>query len=139
MSDSVTPWTDRDWLETTRLLCPWDFPGKSTGVGCHSLLQGILPTQGSNLGLLHRRQTLHRLSHRGVHLPDTNAHLETGLHRRGGSLRTSENLRFPPKVTQPQRCRIRCRRCSCLRSNLPTEPWAELSREHGHVNNRQTP
>ena len=26
--------------------CPWDFPGKSTGVGCHFLLQGIFPTQG---------------------------------------------------------------------------------------------
>ena len=30
----------------TRLLCPWDFPGKNTGEGCHSLLQGIFPTQG---------------------------------------------------------------------------------------------
>ena len=28
-------------LQPTRLLCPWHFPGKSTGVGCHSLLQGI--------------------------------------------------------------------------------------------------
>ena len=36
-----------------RLLCPWDSPGKNTGVGCHSLLQGIFPTQGSNQGLLH--------------------------------------------------------------------------------------
>ena len=34
------------------LLCPWDFPGKNTGVGCHFLLQGIFPTQGSNLCLL---------------------------------------------------------------------------------------
>ena len=34
-------------------LCPWIFPGKNTGVGCHSLLQGIFPTQGLNLGLLH--------------------------------------------------------------------------------------
>ena len=45
-------------LQPTRLLCPWDFPGKSTGVGCHFLLQGIFPTQGSNLGLLHCRQIL---------------------------------------------------------------------------------
>ena len=36
----------------TRLLCPWDFPGKNTGVGCHFLLQGIFLTQGSNLHLL---------------------------------------------------------------------------------------
>ena len=30
---------------------PWNFPGKSTGVGCHFLLQGIFPTQGLNLDL----------------------------------------------------------------------------------------
>ena len=36
-----------------RLLCPWDSPGKNTGVGCHFLLQGIFLTQGSNLHLLH--------------------------------------------------------------------------------------
>ena len=34
-------------------LCPWDFPGKNIGVGCHFLLQGIFPTQGSNLHLLY--------------------------------------------------------------------------------------
>ena len=42
--------------ELTRLLCPWDSPGKNTGVGCHFLLQGIFPTQVSNpclLSLLH--------------------------------------------------------------------------------------
>ena len=40
---------------STRLLCPWNFPGKNTGAGCHSLHQGIFPTQGYNqhLGLLH--------------------------------------------------------------------------------------
>ena len=32
-----------------RLLCPWDFPGKNTGVGYHFLLQGIFPTQGSKI------------------------------------------------------------------------------------------
>ena len=35
-------------LQFTRLLHLWDFPGKSTGVGCHFLLQGIFPTQESN-------------------------------------------------------------------------------------------
>ena len=34
MSDSSWP----HGLQPTRLLCPWDFPGKSTGVGCHCLL-----------------------------------------------------------------------------------------------------
>ena len=38
--------------QPTRLLHPWDSPGKNTGVGCHSLLQGIFPTQGSNLRLM---------------------------------------------------------------------------------------
>ena len=37
-------------------LCPWNSPGKNTGVGSHSLLQGIFLTQGSNLGFPHCRQ-----------------------------------------------------------------------------------
>ena len=40
-------------LQPTRLLCPWDFPGENSRVGCHFLLQGIFPTQGSILCLLH--------------------------------------------------------------------------------------
>ena len=39
-------------LEPAKLLCPWDSSGSNTGVGCHALLQGIFPTQGSNLSLL---------------------------------------------------------------------------------------
>ena len=35
------------------LLCPWNFPGKNAGDGCHFLLQRIFPTQGSNLRVLH--------------------------------------------------------------------------------------
>ena len=49
-----------------RLLGPWDVPGKNTGVGCHSLLQGIFWTQGSNSGLLHCKQILYHLSHQGA-------------------------------------------------------------------------
>ena len=52
-------------LQPARLLCPWDSPGKNTGVGCHSLLQRIFLTQGLNLGLPHCRQILYCLSHRG--------------------------------------------------------------------------
>ena len=40
-------------LQPTRLLCPWDFPGKNTGVDCQFLLQGIFLTQGLNPSLLH--------------------------------------------------------------------------------------
>ena len=43
-------------------LCPWDSPGKNTGVGAFSSM-GIFPTQGSNPGLLHCRQILYCLSH----------------------------------------------------------------------------
>ena len=49
----------------TRFLCPWDFLGKSTRVGCHFLLQGIFLTQGSNPSLPPCRQTLYHLSHQG--------------------------------------------------------------------------
>ena len=49
----------------TRLLCPWNSPGRNAGVGCHALLQGIFPTQGWNLGRLHCRRVLHRLNHDG--------------------------------------------------------------------------
>ena len=39
-------------LYSARLLCPWDSPGKNTGVGCRALLQGLFLTQGSNLRVL---------------------------------------------------------------------------------------
>ena len=51
----VTPWT----------LHPWNSPGQNIGVGSPSLLQGIFPTQGSNRGLLHCRQIVYQLSHKG--------------------------------------------------------------------------
>ena len=53
-------------LSPTSLLHPWDFPGNSTGVDGHFLLQRIFPIQGWNPGLLHCRQTLYHLSHQGV-------------------------------------------------------------------------
>ena len=51
----ITPWT-----VPTRLLCPWDFPGKNTGVDSHSLCQGIFLTQVSCIG----RWILHHLNTR---------------------------------------------------------------------------
>ena len=48
-----------------------DSPGKNTGVGCHALLQGIFPTQGSNPGLLHCMWILYHLSHQGSSLIPT--------------------------------------------------------------------
>ena len=56
MSDSLRPHA---------LYGPWNSPGQNTGVGSLSLLQGIFPTQESNPGLLHCRQILYQLSHKG--------------------------------------------------------------------------
>ena len=42
-----------------------DSPGHNTAVGCHALLQGIVPTQELNRGLLHCRQILYQLSYQG--------------------------------------------------------------------------
>ena len=54
------PWTVAHKAPLSR-----DFPGKNTGVGCHFLLQGIFPTQGSKPGFLHCKQILDHLSHQG--------------------------------------------------------------------------
>jgi len=56
----ATPWT-----VAIRLLCPWDFPGKNTEVGCHFLLQGIFLTQGLNPCLLPWQADSLLLSHLG--------------------------------------------------------------------------
>ena len=52
VSDSVQP----HGPQPTRLRCPWDSPGRNTGVGCHALFQGMFPTQALDprfLSLLH--------------------------------------------------------------------------------------
>ena len=52
------PWDHMELLPI-RLLCPWDFSGKNTGVGCHFLLQGDFLTQGLNPHLLLDRSVLY--------------------------------------------------------------------------------
>ena len=64
MSDSLR--SHGLWLSS--LLCPWKFPGKNTGVGCHFLVQGIFPTQGSNPGLLHCKADALPSEPQGSHL-----------------------------------------------------------------------
>ena len=61
VSDSLQP----QGLLPARLLCPWDSPGKNTGVHSHSLLLGIFLTQGLNPGLLHCRCIFYLLSYQG--------------------------------------------------------------------------
>ena len=51
-----------DSLQPYGLYSPWNSLGQNTGVGSLSLLQGIFPTQGSNLGLPHCRKILYQLS-----------------------------------------------------------------------------
>ena len=59
-------------LRPHRLYSPWNSPGQNTGVGSHSLLLGIFPTQGLNPGLPRCRWILHQLSHKGS--PASNKH-----------------------------------------------------------------
>ena len=47
------------------LYSPWNSPGQNTEVGSLSLLQGVLPTKGSNWGHPHGRWILYQLSHQG--------------------------------------------------------------------------
>ena len=62
-SDSLEP--QRVYYSSPGSLVHGDSPGKNTGVGCHTLLQGIFPTQGLNPGLLYYRSILYHLSHQG--------------------------------------------------------------------------
>ena len=87
-----------------RLLCPWGFQGKNTGVGCHSLLQGIFPTQGpcragdplplSRLGSPMSWQESHRIHTDSVFFPVFPRHCQ------GRSL-----LRVFSQNMHPQECR----------------------------------
>ena len=62
-SESGSVGSDSLWLHG--LYSPWNSPGQNTGVGSHSLLQGIFPTQGFNPGLSHCRRILYQLSRKG--------------------------------------------------------------------------
>ena len=120
-----------DWTE---LYCPWNSPGQNTGVGSHSLLQGIFPTQGSNSGLLHCGQILYQLSHKRS--PRT---LEWVVHpfSRGsprprnwtevsciaGGFFTNWAIRETPvSQTQFQKSRISWEVANTVTSNLPNSP-----------------
>ena len=74
------------------LLCPWNPPGKNTGVGCYFLLQGIFLTQGLNLGLLHYRWTVYQLSHQ-----DTTKYLYMNVY--GSSILNSQKVETTQMAT----------------------------------------
>ena len=108
-------------LQPTRLLCPWNSPGKTTRVGSHSLLQGIFPTQGSNLGLLHCRQILYHLSHQGSWLKTQHSknkdHGISSHHlmaNRWGNSGSSDRLCFLGIITAEGDCSHEIKRCLLL-------------------------
>ena len=92
----------------TRLLCPWDFPGKNTGVGGHSLLQGIFLTQGSNPHLLHSRQILYRSE------PPEKPDLINGGPEGSEGTRCESQMGLP---SEPQRSREQGSTVTCPRSH----------------------
>ena len=89
-----------DSLQPHGLYSPWNSLGQNTGVGSLSLLQGIFPTQGSNPGLLHRRQTLYQLSHKGspyisiITLNVNGLNASTKRHRLAGEMKRCACMHF---------------------------------------------
>ena len=77
-----------------------DSPGKNTGVGCHSLLQGIFPPQGWNSGLLHYRQILYHLSHWGSPSPP----LMVGWRRLEEAMRPPPGRKKTPDAARNNYC-----------------------------------
>ena len=109
VSDSVRPYG----LQPARFLCPWDSPGKNTGVGCHALLQGIFLTHGLNqclLRLLHWQAGSLPLPPPGrpsllvgrlfSNLPSHCGHGPFGIPATQGSLSSNSRQRANPLVTQ---------------------------------------
>ena len=101
----ATPWTVAHQDSPSM-----NFLGKSTGVGCHFLLQGIFPTQGLNPGLPHCGQTLYCLSRQGSPHNDEGASVRVwspepaaSTFRQGQDFvpykRQQQNKNCPPGVT----------------------------------------
>ena len=105
MPDSLPP----HGLQPSRLLCPWDLPGKNTGMGCHFLLQGIFLTQGLNQSLLHCRQILYHLSYQrpSIYLYIFNIflyiyiYLYSQISHGGGPTSPEPASGFPPEAYPP--------------------------------------
>ena len=85
VSDSLWP----HGLQLTRLLCPWNFPGRNTRMGNRTLLQGIFPVQGSNPGLTRCSQIPYCLATREVPYPvhRKSQSWEFGVEGRGSEMR----------------------------------------------------
>ena len=71
----ATPWT-----AAYQLRRPWDFPGKNTGMGCCTVLQGTLPIHGSDQSLLHWQAGSLPLNHLGKEEKGTTEDEMVGWH-----------------------------------------------------------
>ena len=124
----------------SRLHCPWEFPGKNTKVGYHSLLQRIFPTQGLNPGLLPRRQILYHLSH-NLSILFIKFFLNSQFW-----IKTIERLNLPPPYThtnqlfseklidyafvlEPMESRESTHPCFCFRTEQETPHIQEAEKE----------
>ena len=109
LSRSVT--SDSLWLcrlYPTKHVCLWNFPGKNTGVGRHSLLQRIFPVQVLNPGLLHCRQILYHWA-------------------------TWEVLVWPQFSSVAQSCLTLCNPMDCSTPGLPVHhQLPEFTQTHVH-------
>ena len=103
VSDSLQP----HGLQPSRLLCPWDFPGGNTGVSCHSLLPGDLPSSGMELQdyFLSHRESLGCLEST-FWFSCSEAHLSALYTWRSGASRRCCGFRRKLKVLAGANCHI---------------------------------
>ena len=124
------------------ILCPWDFPGKNTGVGCHFLLQGIFQTQGSNPCLLHWQVNSFPLSHHGspesaIHIPISSPFwisFPLDHHRASGRVPCAkQKVLIQLFSSVAQSCPILCEPLDCCMPDLPVHhQLPELAQTHVH-------
>ena len=84
-------------LKPARRLCPCDFPGKNTGVGCRFHLQGIFQMQGSNPRLLHWQADSLCLSYQGRRTSESDLHLKAWAEDNGKSGKVISPSPLPPR------------------------------------------
>ena len=128
---------ERDWEQEN----PWDSPGKNTGVDCHALLQGIFPTQDSNLhllSLLHFRWILYPWAAREAPLNNnTNVYcsgfpdgsgVKKSIHSAGDA---GDTASIPGSGRPPGEANDNPLQRSCLENPMDREAWWAYS-PRGH-------
>ena len=104
-----------------RFLCPWDSPGKNTGVGCYFLLQGIFPTQGSNPSLQHWGQIFDHLSHSTY--PNQEEDFPGGSDGKAPAYNAGDPGSIPGSARSPGEGNGNPLQYSCLENPMDGEAW----------------